>query len=132
MADVKLEAFEDWPKFHRQGLGCGLEDRGITDRYEAAEYGWRDCEERMLEQGPFVTLESAQQAVAAERWRADRLEQMNEQMAERIVNERAALRQAVDALERVGIVDDDCDILAPPLADAVSDAIEALRKELGQ
>lgn len=23
----------------RQGLGCGVEDRGITDRYEAVDYG---------------------------------------------------------------------------------------------
>jgi hypothetical protein len=50
-----MEPFCDWPEFHYQGLGCGLEDRGITDRYEAAEYGWRDCEERMLELGPFYT-----------------------------------------------------------------------------
>ena len=25
------------------GLRCGVEDRGITDRYEAAEYGWRQA-----------------------------------------------------------------------------------------
>ena len=52
--DVALpEPFSDWPQYHAQGMGCGLEDRDITDRYEAAEYGWQQCEERMLEQGPF-------------------------------------------------------------------------------
>ncbi|MGZ4968071.1 MAG: hypothetical protein ACXV8O_01530 [Methylobacter sp.] len=32
----------DWPEYHEQGMGCGLEDRNITDRYEAMRYGW-DC-----------------------------------------------------------------------------------------
>jgi len=30
------------PEYHEQGMGCGLEDRCITDRYEAMRYGW-DC-----------------------------------------------------------------------------------------
>ena len=28
--------------YHYQGMGCGIEDRGITDRYQACEHGW-DC-----------------------------------------------------------------------------------------
>ena len=32
----------EWPSLHPHGLGCGVEDRDITDRYEAAEYGWQD------------------------------------------------------------------------------------------
>lgn len=32
----------EWPEYHWQGMGCGIEDRGITDRYEACRYGW-DC-----------------------------------------------------------------------------------------
>lgn len=31
----------DWPQLHSQALGCGVEDRSIHDRYEAAEYGWQ-------------------------------------------------------------------------------------------
>lgn len=31
-----------WPEMHSHALGCGVEDRGIRDRYEAAEYGWQD------------------------------------------------------------------------------------------
>lgn len=31
---------EGEPEYHSQGMGCGLEDRGITDRYDAMEYGW--------------------------------------------------------------------------------------------
>ncbi|CNE38533.1 hypothetical protein [Yersinia intermedia] len=30
------------PKYHSEGMGCGLEDRGITDRYDAMQHGW-DC-----------------------------------------------------------------------------------------
>ena len=30
------------PEYHQVGMGCGLEDRCITDRYDAMEHGW-DC-----------------------------------------------------------------------------------------
>ncbi|CNL34491.1 Uncharacterised protein [Yersinia frederiksenii] len=30
------------PQYHSEGMGCGLEDRGITDRYDAMQHGW-DC-----------------------------------------------------------------------------------------
>ncbi|WP_174634490.1 hypothetical protein [Yersinia thracica] len=30
------------PKYHSEGMGCGLEDKGITDRYDAMQHGW-DC-----------------------------------------------------------------------------------------
>ncbi|MEG3494896.1 hypothetical protein V2U99_22480 [Klebsiella variicola] len=28
-------------------MGCGLEDRGITDRYDACRYGWDEAMERI-------------------------------------------------------------------------------------
>ncbi|MFB9086244.1 hypothetical protein LU604_10680 [Erwinia tracheiphila] len=28
------------PQYHYEGMGCGLEDRNITDRYEAMRHGW--------------------------------------------------------------------------------------------
>ena len=40
-----------------------------------------------------------------------------------------AIKQAIDALERVSAVDDDCDILSPSLAEAVSEALAALRAQ---
>ena len=43
-----------------------------------------------------------------------------------------ALKLALEALERVNTVDDDCDILAPELADAVVEAITAIKKALAQ
>ena len=36
----------DYPEYHHQGMGCGLEDRGVTDRYEAMQYGWDEAAER--------------------------------------------------------------------------------------
>lgn len=35
------------PQYHEEGMGCGLEDRGITDRYEACYYGWNEAMERI-------------------------------------------------------------------------------------
>lgn len=35
------------PQYHDAGMGCGLEDRGITDRYEACYYGWNEAIERV-------------------------------------------------------------------------------------
>lgn len=35
------------PQYHAEGMGCGLEDRGITDRYYACRYGWDEAMERI-------------------------------------------------------------------------------------
>jgi hypothetical protein len=51
--DAKQEPFSvDVPEYHKQGMGCGLEDRDITDRYDAMEYGWDCALERMFENLP--------------------------------------------------------------------------------
>jgi hypothetical protein len=47
MSTIKLPElpapFEpDWPELNPHPLGCGVEDRGIVSRYEAAEYGFQD------------------------------------------------------------------------------------------
>ena len=39
----------DWPELHSQALGCGVEDRGLRDRYECAEYGWQDGVDKAVE-----------------------------------------------------------------------------------
>jgi hypothetical protein len=38
-----------WPQLNSNALGCGVEDRNIRDRYDAAEYGWQDAMERAIE-----------------------------------------------------------------------------------
>lgn len=35
------------PQYHAEGMGGGLEDRGITDRYDACRYGWDEAMERI-------------------------------------------------------------------------------------
>ncbi|MGF6837003.1 hypothetical protein QF001_000870 [Paraburkholderia youngii] len=37
----------DWPEYSYDGMGCGLEDRNITDRYDAMKYGWDEALERV-------------------------------------------------------------------------------------
>lgn len=37
------------PTFSHEGMGCVLEDRGITDRYEAMEYGYNEALEQQWE-----------------------------------------------------------------------------------
>lgn len=37
------------PDYHSVGMGCGLEDRGITDRYEAMEHGFNKAVEKCCE-----------------------------------------------------------------------------------
>ena len=45
--------FDDIPYYH-SGMGCGIEDRGITDRYAACEYGWDCAMERVAERFPEI------------------------------------------------------------------------------
>lgn len=42
LIEEALRCLDGEPEYHIQGMGCGLEDRNITDRYEAMEHGW-DC-----------------------------------------------------------------------------------------
>lgn len=43
-----LEEIEDL-NYYPEGMGCGIEDCGITDRYEACEYGWNKAIEAVTE-----------------------------------------------------------------------------------
>ena len=44
----------EYPDYSYQGMGCGLEDRGITDRYEAMRYGWDCAIDAMAERIPDI------------------------------------------------------------------------------
>ena len=60
----------DWPEYHAEGMGCGLEDRGITDRYEAMRYGWDEAIERVAERLPDkLYLHPSSDAQDAALWR---------------------------------------------------------------
>lgn len=41
--------FDDYPEYSFQAMGCGLEDKGITNRYDAMRYGWDEAMERVGE-----------------------------------------------------------------------------------
>lgn len=43
-----LEEIENL-NYYPEGMGCGIEDRCITDRYEACEYGWYKAIEAVIE-----------------------------------------------------------------------------------
>ena len=51
------------PQYHYEGMGCGLEDHGITDRYQAMEYGWNQAIERFQECIPEELYERPQLAI---------------------------------------------------------------------
>lgn len=44
----------DIPDYRPEAMGCGLEDRCITDRYEAMRYGWDEAIERTVERNDGV------------------------------------------------------------------------------
>ena len=49
------EPFEmKWPDYNESAMGCGIEDRNITDRYEAMQYGWDEAISRVSECLPDV------------------------------------------------------------------------------
>lgn len=64
-----LDAATDPGGDYHFGLGCGLEDRGITDRYEAAIYGWQQAFEYVqsaIGLAPMPALEAMQNAARLE------------------------------------------------------------------
>lgn len=40
------ECLDGEPTYHHEGMGCGLEDRNIRDRYQAMQHGWDSAMER--------------------------------------------------------------------------------------
>lgn len=44
--------FPERPAYHGMAIGAGLEDADITDRYEAAAYGWTEALDRYEENFP--------------------------------------------------------------------------------
>ena len=59
------EQFDDIV-YHHQGMGCGIEDRGIHDRYLACEHGWESAMERVAERFPEIDTLDALRAQGKE------------------------------------------------------------------
>lgn len=63
----------EWPRLHSEGLGCGVEDRSIYNRYEAAEYGFNEAVEHAAMCVPEHIFDADQmRAYAAQAIEADR------------------------------------------------------------
>lgn len=60
-----VDLSEYMPEYHDQGMGCGLEDRGITDRYEAMGYGWDQALERVCSELPEMVRRTDMEAQVA-------------------------------------------------------------------
>ena len=64
---VEPAAFEmEWPDYNAQAMGCGLEDRNITDRYEAMQYGWDQAIDRVAECLPEILYTAPPAAAVSE------------------------------------------------------------------
>ncbi len=50
---TKLDEDYPEPEYHAEGMGCGLEDAGIYDRYEAMQHGWQHAITRMYNEVVF-------------------------------------------------------------------------------
>lgn len=52
--------------YYPEGMGCGIEDCGITDRYEACEYGWNEAIETVVE--AINNIEEAESSCGNDGW----------------------------------------------------------------
>lgn len=90
----------DWPELHSQALGCGVEDRGIRDRYEAAEYGWQDGVDKAAERVPEQIFDADQMREYAQLALAGQCGARQEPVTyenERAYNEACNLAKAIHA-----------------------------------
>ena len=57
------ECLDGEPEYHDEGMGCGVEDRNITDRYEAAAFGWEQAMGRVYSEHINGALEAVRAAL---------------------------------------------------------------------
>lgn len=63
LTDIR-DALDGEPTYHITGMGCGLEDRNITDRYDAMQHGWECAMERVYGEHINHAKEIADKALA--------------------------------------------------------------------
>ena len=92
-----------WPEYHAEGMGCGLEDRGIRDRYEAMQHGWDCAIDRCTEaipDEPLMTVAQHSRIVAAKDAEIAKFKEANRELGEsnaRRRNKIVELMQKLDA-----------------------------------
>ena len=95
------------PQYHDEGMGCGLEDRGITDRYDACRYGWDEAMERVY--GEVIPCADELDFSAADRIvagiKADGVEEFAESQKEYVRQHRNEMDQVLRAAYAGSAVD---------------------------
>lgn len=105
--DVQGEPVEiDYPDFHWQGMGCGLEDRNITDRYEAMRYGWEAALDRVAEDidslGPLYAAPQPAPDVSALVEALERIARMDSMSYHSLESAKIVARAALAAYRKQG------------------------------
>ena len=90
------------PNYHHEAMGCGLEDRNITDRYEAMQHGWDCAISRMLEQIPEGDLYTSDQLAAAQE-ECEFQRNAHKQAEELMLEQSKQLAVAQEEIERLRI-----------------------------
>ncbi|HGP3873263.1 TPA: hypothetical protein ACLKPY_004468 [Klebsiella pneumoniae] len=95
------------PQYHDEGMGCGLEDRGITDRYDACRYGWDEAMERIY--GEVIPCADELDFSATDAYlagiKADGVEEFAESQKEYVRQHRNAMDQVLRAAYAGSAVD---------------------------
>jgi hypothetical protein len=60
------ECLDGEPEYHHSGMGCGLEDRNIRDRYDAMYHGWECAIERVYSEHVNGAVEIIDAALSTE------------------------------------------------------------------
>lgn len=135
----------EWPELHRQALGCGVEDRGIRDRYDAAEYGWQDGVDRAVECVPEAIYDAdqmndhARAAILADR-AASPLQGENERLRTELENSEylrqellRTFNESVGGMSRMGEPVISTPVKAPSVREAARAVIDvALQEAVGR
>jgi len=111
------------PEYHDQGMGCGVEDRGLQrDGYEACAYGWESAMERVYSE---VIPDAMPETPATD---AELAEIRDKARAEAVKDMCAAF---VKHKENAGLDDEDV-VSVKEATDAMLHCAEQLCKESGQ
>lgn len=99
---TKIEPIEiHWPEYHSSAMGCGLEDRGIHNRYDAMLHGWERAVERCMEavpDEPIVLASEVVKVLAAKDAEIARLQETNRRLNRRVQISEAVRQSAEDYL----------------------------------
>ncbi|WP_086635733.1 hypothetical protein [Acetobacter sp. DsW_059] len=119
-SEFEVVNYSDYaPDYHEQGMGCGLEDRGIHNRYEAMGYGWDEAIDRVCSEFPETVLLSEALTILAER--DVKIARLQEALAE--------IELGIDALSDED-EDEDDDGRRIPAREMKRQALEVIRSEI--